>query len=191
MSAGITHWPHGVPGGRELEAAHRPHRAPDDQEPKAWMQRTGRTGCRVAGGASSLVSGRSGQPRPEGTRGAGAAPRLPGDLEGGGGRPVSRRTGRSGGAGKVGAALMEDPRPERGGCVHCSERNRQSQLGNESSGRSPASGCRGRGRAPSARRGRRPWRHMGHGGGGLSIRRQPVDSVIVGIHGGYGVCSEG
>ena len=45
----------------------------------------------------------------------------------------------------MGAALREDSRPEKGGCAHCSERNRQSQLGNESSGRSPASGCRGRG----------------------------------------------
>ena len=81
LSAGITHWPHGVPGGRELEAAHRPHRAPDDQEPKAWMQRTGRTGCRVAGGASSLVSGRSGRPRPEGTERPGERERRLGCRE--------------------------------------------------------------------------------------------------------------
>ena len=138
-----------------MDAAHRPHGVPG-----GWGRQ--QPGLREIGAAEARGHRAAG--------GAGAAPRLPGDLEGGGGRPASRRTGRSGGAGKVGAALMEDPRPERGGCVHCSERNRQSQLGNESSGRSPASGCRGRGRAPSAMRGRRPWRHG-------PWRRRPVNSA--------------
>ena len=159
------------------------------------MQRTGRTGCRVAGGASSLVSGRSGRPRPEGTGGAGAAPRLPGDLEGGGGRPASRRTGRSGGAGKVGAALREDPRPREEG-VLIAQRGigSRSWATNHPVGRRRAA-VRGGGvrQAPGGGGGRGAMGRgaMGHGGGGLSIRRQPVDSVIVGIHGGYGVCSEG
>ena len=81
LSAGTTHWPHGVLGGRELEAAHRPHRAPDDREPKAWMQRTGRTGCWVHGGCQQPGLREIGTAEAEGTKRPGERERRLGCRE--------------------------------------------------------------------------------------------------------------